>query len=101
MYKKYEKRRGTVSSPIYRTWENFGGRKFWQIITDEANGEENFGELYTIRQNFPPPNFSHVRYTSYPLAYMYTTTCSMCDTQKGCMYLSCMCQVAFELNISY
>ena len=28
----------------YRTWENFGGRKFWRIITDEANGEENFGE---------------------------------------------------------
>ena len=25
-------------------WENFGGVKFWQIITDEANGEENFGE---------------------------------------------------------
>ena len=48
----------------YRMWENFGGRKFWQIITDEANGEEKFGELYTIRQirqNFPPPNFSHVR----------------------------------------
>ena len=29
---------------IYRMWENFGGRKFWRIITDEANGEENFGE---------------------------------------------------------
>ena len=29
---------------IYRTWENFGGRKFWRIIADEANGEENFGE---------------------------------------------------------
>ena len=29
---------------IYRTWEKFGGRKFWRIITDEANGEENFGE---------------------------------------------------------
>ena len=28
----------------YRTWENFGGRKFWRIIADEANGEENFGE---------------------------------------------------------
>ena len=28
----------------YRTWENFGGRKFWRIITYEANGEENFGE---------------------------------------------------------
>ena len=65
----------------YHMWENIGGRKFWRIITDEANveenfgksagrssviGTENFGELYTIRQihqNFPPPNFSHVRYT--------------------------------------
>ena len=28
----------------YRIWKNFGGRKFWQIITDEANGEENFGK---------------------------------------------------------
>ena len=28
----------------YRTWENFGGRKFWRIITDEANGEEKFSE---------------------------------------------------------
>ena len=27
----------------YRTWENFGGVKFWQIATVEANGEENFG----------------------------------------------------------
>ena len=25
-------------------------------------GAENFSELYTIRQNFPLPNFSHVRY---------------------------------------
>ena len=29
---------------VYRTWGNFGGRKFWRIISDEANGEENFGE---------------------------------------------------------
>ena len=29
---------------IYRTWENFGGGKFWRIITDESNGEEIFGE---------------------------------------------------------
>ena len=29
---------------LYHTWENFGGRKFWRIITDEANGEENFDE---------------------------------------------------------
>ena len=28
----------------YRTRENFGGRDFRQIITDEANGEENFGK---------------------------------------------------------
>ena len=29
---------------MYCMWENFGGGKFWRIITDEANGEENFGE---------------------------------------------------------
>ena len=29
---------------IYRTWENFGGRKFWRNSTDEASGKENFGE---------------------------------------------------------
>ena len=65
----------------YHMWEKFGGGKFWRIITDDANGEKNFGEsagrssvislsigkekfgeLYAIRQNFPPPNFSHVRY---------------------------------------
>ena len=81
---------------IYRTWEKFGGGKFWRIITDEANGEENFGEsagrsssyftvfitigvekfgeLYTIRQirqNFPPPNFSHVRYNIMILLIIY------------------------------
>ena len=28
----------------YNTQENFGGGNFWQIITDEAIGEENFGE---------------------------------------------------------
>ena len=26
------------------TRENFEGRKFWRIITDEANGVENFGQ---------------------------------------------------------
>ena len=29
---------------MYRTWENFGGGNFWRIITDEAIGEEKFGE---------------------------------------------------------
>ena len=29
---------------MYRTRENFGGRNFWRIITDEAIGEENFGK---------------------------------------------------------
>ena len=28
---------------LYRTRKNFGGVKFWQIATIEANGEENFG----------------------------------------------------------
>ena len=67
----------------YRTWENFGGGKFWRIngskvFSEEKFGKsvgsllktlafiniggENFGELPTIRQNFPPPKFSHVRY---------------------------------------
>ena len=70
----------------YRTWENFGGGKFWQINGSKVFGEEkfdesvgsilkilafinisgeNFGKLPTvhqIRQNFPPPKFSHVRY---------------------------------------
>ena len=70
----------------YRTWENFGGGNFWRIngskvIDEEKFGEsvgsilkilafinvggENIGELPTvrqIRQNFPPPKFSHVRY---------------------------------------
>ena len=63
----------------YRTWENFGGRNFWRIVTDEAIGEENFGksadslqlfhcifinigeeklgELNAIRQFFPLQNF--------------------------------------------
>ena len=71
---------------IYRTWENFGGGKFWRINVSKVFGEEkigesvgsllktlafiniggeNFGELPTvrqIRQNFPPPKFSHVWY---------------------------------------
>ena len=64
-------------------WENFGGGKFWRINGSKVFGEEkfgesvgsilkilafiniggeNFGELPTVRQNFPPPKFSHVRY---------------------------------------
>ena len=70
---------------MYRMWENFGGRNFWQINGSKVFGEEkfgesvgsllktlafiniggeNFGELSTvcqICQNFPPPKFSHVR----------------------------------------
>ena len=70
----------------YRKWENFGGEKFWRINGSKVFGEEkfgesvgsllktlafiniggeNFGELPTarqIRQNSPPPKFSHVRY---------------------------------------
>ena len=37
---------------MYRTWENFGGRKFWRIITDEANGEENLANLLAGLQLF-------------------------------------------------
>ena len=71
---------------IYRMWENFGGGKFWQINGSKVFGEEKFGEsvgsllktlafisigrenfcelptVRQIRQNFPPPKFSHVRY---------------------------------------
>ena len=70
-------------------WENFGVGKFWRIngskVFDEKKfgesvgsllkilafiniGGENFGELPTvrqIRQNFPPPKFSHVRYLKF------------------------------------
>ena len=70
---------------IYRTRENFGGGKIWRINDSKVFGAEkigesvdsilkilafiniggqNFGELPTvrqIRQNFPPPKFSHVR----------------------------------------
>ena len=67
----------------YRTWENFGGGKFWRINGSKVFGEEKFGEpvgsllktlafiniggeifgeLPTVCQNFPPPKFSHVRY---------------------------------------
>ena len=73
---------------IYHTWKNFGGGKFWRINDSKVFGKEkfgesvgsllktlafiniggeNFGELPTvrqIRQNFPPPKFSHVRYYS-------------------------------------
>ena len=31
-------------SVIYRTWENFGGGKFWRINGSKVFGEENFGE---------------------------------------------------------
>ena len=72
----------------YRTWENFGGRNFWRINGSKVFGEEKFGEyvggllktlafiniggenfgklstICQIRQNFPPPKFSHVRVCS-------------------------------------
>ena len=77
-----------IHNTKYRTWENFGGGKFWRINGSKVFGEEkfgksfgsllktlgfiniyiggeNFGELPTvrlIRQNFPPPKFSHVWY---------------------------------------
>ena len=35
---------------IYNYWR----RKFWRIV-----------HIRQIRQNFPPPNFSHVRYTGF------------------------------------
>ena len=70
----------------YRTWENFGGGKFWRIWRAIANllkfsppifiNARVFNKLPTdspkfsspktleplIRQKFPPPKFSHVRY---------------------------------------
>ena len=85
---------------MYRTWEKFGGGKFWRINGFKVFGEEklgesvgsilkilafiniggeNFGELPTvrqIRQNFPPPKFSHVRYVCmYMRMYMHTYVC--------------------------
>jgi len=29
---------------LYRTWENFGWGKFWQINASKAFGGENFGK---------------------------------------------------------
>ena len=69
----------------YRTWENFGGGKFWRIWRTIGNSPKfsppifinarvfnklptdlpKFSSLKTleplIRQKFPPPKFSHVR----------------------------------------
>ena len=71
---------------LYRTWENFGWGKFWRIWRMVGNSPKfsppifinarifnilttdspNFSSPKTleplIRQNFPPPKFSHVRY---------------------------------------
>ena len=33
-----------LASTKYRTWENFGGRKFWRINGSKIFGEEKFGE---------------------------------------------------------
>ena len=65
----------------YCAWENFGGRKFWQINDSKVIGEEKFGEsvgnllktlafiniggenfgelptVWQIRQNYPLQNF--------------------------------------------
>ena len=30
--------------PVYRTWENLGGEKFWQINGSKVFGKEKFGE---------------------------------------------------------
>ena len=70
----------------YRTWENFGGGKFWRIWRTVGNSPKfsppifinarvfnklptnspNFSSPKTseplIRQNFPPPKFSYIRY---------------------------------------
>ena len=78
-------RKNTYNSLLlrrYRTWKNTGRVKFWQIVVDEANGEEyfigsdqmthciyehwpgNFGKLCIIHQipkNFLHPIFSHAR----------------------------------------
>ena len=73
-------------------WENFGGLKFWRIATNEANGEEYFGEsdgrssevslyLLVLAENFfwqieyhslkfPPPIFFQAQYgIHYHIAY--------------------------------
>ena len=76
----------TRTKMIYCTWENFGGGKFWRIWRTTSNSPKFsppifinarvFNELPTnppnfslpktleplIRQNLPPPKFSHVRY---------------------------------------
>ena len=33
-----------MNIPLYHTWENFGGGKFWRINESKAIGEEKFGE---------------------------------------------------------
>ena len=72
---------------LYRTWEKFGGGKFWRIwqmvynspkfstansykyseITEDLPADSPkisspFASSVMIRQNFLPPKFSHVRY---------------------------------------
>ena len=69
----------------------FGEEKFGESVGSILKilafiniGGENFGELPTlhqIRQNFPPPKFSHVRYFMYlgliALLIMYIITLAM------------------------
>ena len=37
----------------YRTWENFGGGKFWRINASKAFGVEKFGESALSRSKNP------------------------------------------------
>ena len=58
----------------------FGEEKFGESVGSLLktlafinNGGEKFGELSTvcqIRQNFPPPKFSHVWYLTYTMGYI-------------------------------
>ena len=90
----------------YRTWENFGGRKFWRIWRTVGNSPKfsppifinarvfnrlstdspNFSSPKTleplIRQKFPPPKFSHVRYSCFMLVHSlqsWNYSCQNCD----------------------
>ena len=81
----YNHTKGSYITCIYRMWENFGGRKFWRIWRTVYNSPKFYPPIFinarifnklptdspnfsspktlepSIRQNFPPPKFSHVR----------------------------------------
>ena len=89
-----------VMSYYYRTWENFGGGKFCRIWRTIGNSPKFsppifiiarvFNKLPTdspkfsspktleplIRQKFPPPKFSHVRYSTV-CSWVFILHCSL------------------------